>query len=568
LFRHTFALSDTTKVGVGVHLGPMREPRAGLLLGTMMRRCAALIPILATLTLAAPTASASEPGTTDPGVIAPVLTCAQLAGRHVGDLGVLRSATEQTVNGFHYCAVSGETAPPTTVQLLLPLDGWQGQYLQQGCLAYCGTSALSPQPLAGCVTAPDGSLAMAKDDSGHSSTDQNDASFGQDPLLREAFGRTSEHTTALLAKAVLRVFYGTSPRYSYYDGCSTGGRQALVEAEDHPADFDGILAGSPIINLASISLEQAWVVRSNTDANGRQILTSEQLPALHAAVVRQCGDATGTVIQPRRCAFDPASLRCAAGVVSDSCLTPAQVATVRAFYRGPTTASGLQLFNGGMPYGSELGWQSWAVMPRADTAAPGDTQAAQLALSAFRNLYFPKNPPASFTLADVRFTVAEYLRGEAYAQRTYNATDPDLRAFAARGGKLILYHGQADEAVSPQSTEDYYSWVERRAGGFAASQRFSRLYVVPGAYHCMFGPDLLAPTRYDEADFLDPLMTWVQRGTAPGTLDAPDVSLDGSSPDFDHPMAPVDALRPAPAVPGSLNAGYHYVGAVTDYLFR
>jgi feruloyl esterase len=533
----------------------------------MMRRCALLV-VLAMFALAAPAVAASEPGTGPSGVIAPVLACGQLAAASFGALGVVRSATEQTVDGFRYCEVDGETAPDTTVQMLLPLDGWQGQYLQQGCFAYCGSSTIGAQPLAGCVTAPDGALAMAKDDGGHSSTDQEDAGFGQDPALREVFGRTSEHSTALLAKAVLRTFYGTAPRYSYYDGCSTGGRQGLVEAQDYPADFDGILAGAPIINMASISLEQAWLVVSNTDAHGRQILTSEKLPALHAAVVRQCGDATGTVTEPRQCAFDPASLRCAAGADTDSCLTSAQVATVREFYRGPTTTSGVQLFNGGMLYGSELGWQSWAVMPRADTAAPGDTQAAQTALGAFRDLYFPRNPSASFSLADVRFTVAEYLRGEGYAQHEYNATNPDLRAFRARGGKLILYHGLADEAVSPQSTQDYYAWVERLAGGFTASQQFSRLYLVPGAYHCLFGPDVTAPTRYDVADFLDPLIDWVQHGTAPGTLDAPDISLDGSGPEVDHSVHPVDALKPAPAAPGSLNAGYHYVGAVSDYLIR
>jgi hypothetical protein len=534
-----------------------------------MMKHAALLAILAMLPLARPTAGTNEPSAPAPAVIAPVMDCGQLATTSFGDLGALHAATEQTLDGFRYCAVSGETAPQTTVQLLLPLDGWQGQYLQQGCLAYCGTSAISAQPLAGCVTAPNGSLAMAKDDSGHSSTDQNDASFGQDPALREAFGRTSEHSTALLAKAVLRAFYGSPPRYSYYDGCSTGGRQGLVEAQNYPADFDGIVAGAPIINLAAISLAQAWMVLSNTDARGGQILTSEKLPALHAAVVRQCGDATGTVTEPRQCAFDPASLRCAAGTDTDSCLTPAQVDTVRKFYRGPTTTTGLQLFNGGMPYGSELGWQSWAVMPRADTAAPGDTQAAQIALNGFRNLYFPQNPPASFTLADVRFTVAEYLRGEGYAQQEYNATNPDLRAFTARGGKLILYHGLADEAVSPQSTEDYYAWVERLAGGFAASQRSSRLYLVPGAYHCLFGPDLDAPTRYNEADFLDPLIGWVQHGIAPGTIDAPDSTLDGSGPaEIDHTLHPVDALKPAPAARGSFNANYHYVGAVSDYLIR
>lgn len=528
----------------------------------MMRRCALLV-VLALIAVAAPTAHAAKPDTSHP-----VMDCGQLLHHNFGDLGTLRSVTEQTVREHRYCAVSGEIRPQTGVQMLLPLDGWHGQYLQQGCSGYCGNATVGALPAAGysCAPARSGTLAMAKDDGGHTSNDPYDASFAKNPALRRVFGRTSEHSTAQLAKAVLRTFYGHGPRYSYFDGCSTGGRQALVEAENYPADFDGILAGAPAINLWALTLEQAWLVRSNTDAVGNQILPAEKLPALHAAVIEQCGDATGTVTDPRHCAFDPASLRCPRGKNTDSCLTPAQVATVRKFYRGATTASGLQLFNGGMPYGSELGWAWWAVMSRSDTAAPGDTAAARVALSGLKYLYFPKNPPAAFTLADVRFTVREWLRGEGYAQRTYNATNPDLHAFAARGGKLILYHGMADEAIPPQSTNDYYAWMERYAGGFSASQRFSRLYLVPGGYHCLFGPEITAPTRLNAAEFLSPLMAWVQQGKAPAEIDAPDVPIHGKGNVVTHKLRPVDALRQGPAAPGSLNADYHYVGAVLDYL--
>jgi feruloyl esterase len=526
--------------------------------------------ILALVALAAPPANAKSPAS---GKL--VLGCDQLAHKSFGALGVLGAAAEQSIDGHRYCAVSGRIAPQTGIRLLLPLNDWRDQYLQQGCATYCGTSTLDPAaPLAGyqCAPVTDGTLAMAKDDSGHGSADPNDASFGKNPALRKAFGRTSEHSTALLAKAVLRAFYGHGPRYSYYDGCSTGGRQALVEAQNYPTDFNGILAGSPIINLAGISLEQAWLVRSNTDAHGKQILPAEKLPALHAAVVKQCGDATGTVPDPRQCAFDPASLRCPAGSTgaTDNCLTSQQIESVRKFYRGASTASGLQLFNGGMPYGSELAWKSWMVMPRADTTAPADSQAAQVALSGFRYLYYPHNPPASFTLADVHFTVAEYLRGDRYAQRIYNATNPDLRAFAAHGGKLILYHGQADEAVTPKSTEDYYAWVERVAGGFAASQQFSRLYLVPGGYHCLFGPDITAPARMNYVELLQPLTDWVQHGTAPGEIPAPEGPgpVNGTGDVIPHQLVPVDALHPAPSAPGSLNAGNRFVGAAFDYLPR
>ena len=120
------------------------------------------------------------------------------------------------------------------------------------------------------------------------------------------------------------------------------------------------------------------MVRSNTDAHGHQILNAEKVPALHAAVVRACGDADGFIIDPRRCGFRPGSIRCAAGTDADSCLTPSQVKAVRSFYRGPTDRHGRSLYNGGEPYGSELGWPGGSVQPRSDAVAPGDTQMAAL----------------------------------------------------------------------------------------------------------------------------------------------------------------------------------------------
>ncbi len=274
----------------------------------------------------------------------------------------------------------------------------------------------------------------------------------------------------------------------------------------------------------------------------------------------RCANSHGLIVDPRRCGFDPASLRCSPGRDSDRCLTPAQVRAVRAVYRGPTDRQGRSLFNGGEPYGSELAWRGQFVQPAADAAAPGDTLSAELALNYLKYMGFVHNPPADFTLADVRFTDSLFRRLDVLGSAIYNANDPDLHAFAAHGGKLILYHGWADQAISPWSTLDYYRAVERASGGFAASQAFSRLYMVPGGYHCLFGPD----ESVNLADFLTPVMSWVERGIAPV-----DVPAEVRTPAGDTTMAqtlhPFDALAPVrhPA-PGGLNSHYDYIGGYPE----
>ncbi len=515
----------------------------------------------------APAAAAAPAG----GSIAPSRTCASLAGLDVSRVPAAPSritsaavVTDQIgTKNIAFCDVKGVIAPETHFEIKLPVSTWGGRYVQEGCRSYCGDVRVDDLPVAGyvCTAADDGTLVLATDDEGHTSTDETDGSWAKDsPALRVVFGLTSEHSLAHLAKAVIAGYYGRSPAYSYYDGCSTGGREALVLAQRYPTDFNGIIAGSSASNLAPLGIEAAWLARSNTDAAGHQILTTEKLPALHAAVLARCANSHGLIVDPRRCGFDPASLQCPPGKDSAGCLTPAQVRAVRAVYRGPTDRRGRSLFNGGEPYGSELAWQGQFVQPAADAAAPGDTLSAELALNYLKYMGFVHNPPAGFTLADVRFTDSLFRRLNVLGSAIYNANDPDLRAFAAHGGKLILYHGWADQAISPWSTLDYYGAVERAFGGFAASQSFSRLYMVPGGYHCLFGPD----RSINLADFLTPVMSWVENGTAPGDVPAEVLTPDGTF-TMAQTLHPFNALAPVrhPA-PGGLNSHYDYIGSYPD----
>ena len=252
---------------------------------------------------------------------------------------------------------------------------------------------------------------------------------------------------------------------------------------------------------------------------------------------------------------------CPSGVDRPACLTPAQVIAVRSLYRGPTSG-GLNLYDGGEPYGSELAWQGWMVGPPADSAFPNDTIASSIGLDYYRYQAFWHNPPVSFTLRDVAFTADAYERLQPLG-RIYNATDPDLSAFRAHGGKLILYHGWADQAISPWTSLDYYSALAHRMGGYQAAQRFSRLYMVPGLYHCPCGPYGTGDPA-STINLMGALVDWVEHGTAPAAVTFPVTAQSTGTPITSLTVQPFDPLSPPPHNNG-LNSNYHYIGIDTEY---
>jgi pimeloyl-ACP methyl ester carboxylesterase len=457
--------------------------------------------ILAVLTAAPLLLLGSTPATaaknnTNPNP--PAITCAAVAQRHYPTATVTSATTTTNELGNEYCEVKGVIQPQTHFTVELPTSDWTGEYVQQGCSGLCGSVPALELPLFGftCTAALSGNLVLAADDSGHTGTGPGDGSWGGDPQLRTVFGRTSEHSLNQVATAVMRAYYGHGPAYRFFDGCSTGGRQALNLAQRYPDDFDGILAGAPAIDLAKLGLYNAWLVTHNTDAHGGQILGPDKIPALHAAVAAKCGE---IIKDPRTCGFRPVTLGCRKGVDNPGCLTRAQVAVVEDAYAV------------GVPKGSELAWIDQFVDPHGN---PANTESGQIGLAYFKYLAWPHNPPAGFTLADVRFTKAELASLEVVSKAIYNADNPDLSAFRAHGGKLIMYHGWADASIPPALTLDYYAAVKQKA---------TRLYMIPGGYHCLFGPDPITPTEIGYPEFLTPLMDWVERGTAPGTMTVPTI---------------------------------------------
>jgi Tannase and feruloyl esterase len=510
--------------------------------------------------------------------VAPVVACGQLASDDFSNVPGAPTVVLSATQASGICQVAGYIAPQEQFLLTLPVSGYTGRYLQLGCGGLCGLDILGSAGPGGTASSTDsasqasataaapvsaraaagGGMAMAFDNQGHIGGETDGVWAMDDPALRVSFGYASEHALAQAAKAILAAYYGKPPAFSYYEGGSDGGHEALVEAQRYPHDFNGILAGDPgNIEAQLLGVVPAWLVAVNTGPDGREVLTSEKLPALHAAVIKACGNARGLIEDPRSCDFNPATMRCPAGVDNSSCLTAAQVTVVREFYLGPNDGHGHYLYPGGEPYGSELAWAGVAVDHAADTTWPANTLAYQIGTTYLKYMAYWRNPPASFKLSDFHFTVAGYDKLLPLAG-IYDATDPDLSAFQRAGGKLIIYQGWADQEISPFGTVDYYHAVVKHAGGFAASQDFSRLYMIPNQNHGLSNGSPQVNPMEATSMLLSSLQKWIEQGTAPGSFSFPLL----------HPTAqlhaisvqPLNPLSPPPGGPRGLDTRYHWIG--------
>lgn len=398
------------------------------------------------------------------------------------------------------------------IEVWLPPSGWNGKFIGQGNGGFAGS--IGYQGLAVAVL---NGFASGGTDTGHSggATDSDWALSHPEKVVD--FGYRAVHAMTEVSKAAVASFYHRDAKPNYFSSCSDGGREALMEAQRFPADYDGILAGAPAYNWTNL-VSRAAAVGKELLGNPENYLPASKVPALNQAVLSACHkDEPGAFLaDPRACHFSPDTMLCK-GAETDACLTPAQAASVKKLYADSKLRDGKLEYHGLLP-GGELGNNGW---PGWITGASRDaSEGSKYAEGYFRNLVYsdPKWDIQSFDL-DRDLKVAQQKTGP-----MLDAINPDLTAFKAHGGKLILYHGWNDPAISPLATIDYYNNVVQTVGP-VETDSFVRLFLVPGMQHCAAGP---GPTEFGQfGPFIDPalndpahnitiaLETWVEKGTAP-----------------------------------------------------
>jgi feruloyl esterase len=393
-----------------------------------------------------------------------------------------------------FCKVRAIVSPTSVslirIEIWLP-TAWNGKMLGLGGSGTSGgtaTAALTfPKPVG------DGYVTIATD-AGHDNTDQPVWALERERIAD--YGDRANHLGAQVAKALIARYYGRPAQRAYFQGCSNGGRDALMLAQRHPTDYDGIIAGAPASNFVSL-LTGFTAYRSAVEKLPPNSLTPK-LGFLHAAVLKQCdardGLADGIVSDPRGCRFDPAVLSCRPGQDTKSCLAPAEVSTFRLLYQGARTSSG-RLVHPGLPVGSEYLWDKWWTQPNS---TGGDFAEKLFGYFVYKN---PQWRMADFDLDKDWPAAMRAVSG------MLDATNPDMRRFVRGGGKLIMYNGWDDQAVSPYNTLNYFGAAQRTLGAAAADS--TRLFMVPGMGHCFDG------NGFTSADWVGSLDRWVENGTAP-----------------------------------------------------
>ncbi|WP_416411744.1 tannase/feruloyl esterase family alpha/beta hydrolase [Pantoea sp. App145] len=445
-------------------------------------------------------------------VVKPAVSCDSLQQFNLTAMGGkgsrVTAATLTTINHTEWCKVEGTLAPEIGFRLLLPTQSWNQRYMQLGCGGLCGSINLQPGAAAGCAPLNSNGFAVAATDMGHKESEQD---WGNDPQKRQDFAWRGQHLTAVAAKALIAAFYQQKAAWSYFNGCSDGGREALMEAQRFPEDFNGVIAGAAAMNFqVQNAMYHAWQVVSNHDANGKALIVAQDLPLIHRAVLAQCdaldGQKDGLIAAPEACHPDLNVLACKANQ-TENCLNPAQLGALRKLYDGPRDSkTGQRLIVGGPQYGSELAWAGVFIPQQADQPVMSE----MISLASLRYVNFKTNPAPDFALKDVKFDEATFKK-LSELHPLYDATNPDLRAFASAGGKLIIWHGWADPHISPLNSIAYHQALGKELGN-TQRDAFERLYLLPGVYHCSNGegPSLV--------DFLTPMMNWVENGNAPDAV--------------------------------------------------
>ena len=505
---------------------------------------------------------AGEAGVLDPEADGAVLAteCPALAATNFSEIQdaparVTSAKLVQASGGLPaYCQVQGVVLPNVGFELRLPSSTWNGKFFEAGCGGFCGNI-----PIGACDAPLQKGYACIASDMGNKGGRTNGLVFYNNLQAQIDFGFRGAHVTALVGKAITEYYYAKAPSRAYFMGCSSGGQQAFSEAQRFPWDFDGIIAGAPSPTFSGPMMYYEWAGRNLVGK-----VSPADLKFLHEKAVAKCdlGDGLkdGIIGDPLGCKFDPAELRCSSGKKT-ACLTMQQVEAVKKVYAGPMTSKGEKIYTGGPLVGSELNWygEGSAYGNTSVTGAYADTSGTFI--SAWPSEYYryvgfmpaqgPKGkyPGFDFDRDYKRLGMAEALFG--------NANNPDLRKFAAAGGKMILYNGLADQSDIPSDAIDYYETAERTMGGRAATEKFFRLFLIPGMNHCWGGDGAFA------IDYLSYLEAWVERGQAPDVMIGAHLTGDAST-RYKFPLDPTSVKFTRPVYPYPLQARYKGTGDPND----
>jgi feruloyl esterase len=414
-----------------------------------------------------------------------------------------------------FCRVAATLTPTSDsdikIEVWLPASGWNGKFQAVGNGGWAGTISYSAM-----ADALKRGYATSSTDTGHVGATGSFALGHPEKFVDFAY--RSEHEMTVKAKAIVERYYGSPAQRAYWVGCSTGGRQGLMEAQRYPDDFDGIVAGASAnprtyLNSWQLSIGQAML------KDPASFIPPAKYPMIHQAVVAACdaldGVKDGLITDPTRCRFDPKSLECR-GDEHASCLTAAQVVAVRTVMSPVRHArTGEEIFPGLEP-GTELAWGGLV----------GGPEPVATALDQFKYVVF-KDPKWDWRTFELERDLAAANEADA---GTINAVNPDLTRFAGRGGKLLIYHGWSDGSVAPRASVNYYSSVVKKMGGPVKTAEWVRLFMAPGMGHCGGGE---GPNTFDAVTALE---HWVEQGKAPDRLIASRVA--GGSVQRTRPLCP------------------------------
>jgi len=476
----------------------------------------------------------------------PTLPCASLVSATSYEFAISTAVlVPASADAPEYCRVTGLVQPEVRFELGLP-SIWNGRLYMFGNGGYAGEALDAQGRVSTSRRALARGFATVQTNTGHDAAGEPLGSFAASPQKFVDYAFRAVHVSAVTAKRMVQSYYGSAARRSYFDGCSTGGRQGLIEAQRFPDDFDGILAGAPVLDFSGTMIGYATVQRALAAAP----IPPARLKALADAIYGKCdaidGVKDGVIDDPRACRFSPAAdvPRCSGESDDPGCLSAAQIGALETIY-APVRRNGADFFPG-WPVGAEVAgqgpggnqlssaWLPWFMAPnnKPVQAAFGEAFFKYMAVGTARLSYDWLSFDPGADLDKLEATRA-----------ALDATNPDLSRFKARGGKLLSYFGWADQALNPMMGVRYYEQATQHNG--PSTTDFYRLFMVPGMFHCAGG------VGTGTFDAFTPLVEWVEKGTVPQTLAASRI-VDGK------------VVRTRPLCPYPQVARYKGAGSTDD----